>query len=254
MTTTRVPSEAVLAEITDRIVQEFRPLRVILFGSRARGDAGPHSDTDLLVVFGELDNPNDTTAAILQALYEWRGPCAIDVVVTTQEKITRLGNLVGLVYRPALREGRVLYDSGAPDVRCEVSEEDLLDQTRKWMGQARDDLRVAHQILSGREPILWAAAFHSQQAIEKAIKTILIFLQVQFPFVHDLEELLALVPQGWAIKREEGVLRPLSRWATAGRYPGDFPPTEADANYAIDKARAIIEAVEGDLSSRGLAL
>jgi predicted nucleotidyltransferase len=47
-------ADAVLAEIVRRLVAGFQPERIYLFGSHARGDAGPDSDYDLLMVLGQL--------------------------------------------------------------------------------------------------------------------------------------------------------------------------------------------------------
>ncbi len=97
-----------IAEAVDRIVRRFRPLKVILFGSHARGQAGPHSDVDLLVVLEDGANKMQGTVAILREL---RGVgFAKDVVVTTSEEIARRGHLVSTVLGPALREGKVLYE------------------------------------------------------------------------------------------------------------------------------------------------
>jgi predicted nucleotidyltransferase len=91
----------------DRIVQDFHPLRIILFGSHARGDTRPDSDIDLLVVFPQVANKRLAAVAIRRILADL--PVCKDVVVTTPEEITRRGNLVGTILRPALREGKVLY-------------------------------------------------------------------------------------------------------------------------------------------------
>ncbi len=92
----------------DRIVEHFAPLRIILFGSHARGEATAHSDIDLLVVFSTVDNKRQKTLDILGALGDL--PVAKDIVVTTPTEIAEYGNLVGLVLRPALREGKVIYE------------------------------------------------------------------------------------------------------------------------------------------------
>ncbi|MDE0086719.1 MAG: nucleotidyltransferase domain-containing protein [Candidatus Poribacteria bacterium] len=55
--------------MTDRIVREFDPLQIILFGSQARGDADPDSDIDLLVVFSELTDKRKTAVDIGVAHY-----------------------------------------------------------------------------------------------------------------------------------------------------------------------------------------
>ncbi|MBI2941204.1 MAG: nucleotidyltransferase domain-containing protein [Chloroflexi bacterium] len=98
----------VIPTMVDRIVRQFHPVRVILFGSRARGDARPDSDVDLLVVLPHGADKHRATVAILDALADL--PVFKDVVVTTPDEIAQRGDLVGTVLRPALREGKVLYD------------------------------------------------------------------------------------------------------------------------------------------------
>jgi predicted nucleotidyltransferase len=93
--------------MVERIVDQFHPLRIILFGSQARGDAGPDSDVDLLVVLSQVENKRRTTAAVLSTLGDM--PIAKDVVVTTPDEIEEWGDVIGTVLRPALREGKVLY-------------------------------------------------------------------------------------------------------------------------------------------------
>jgi predicted nucleotidyltransferase len=84
---------------------------LILFGSRARGKARPDSDVDLLVV---LDNGTDKRAAAIAIRRTLRDlPVGKDVIVTTPEELARRGNIVGSVLRPALREGRMLFERSA---------------------------------------------------------------------------------------------------------------------------------------------
>lgn len=94
--------------MTERIARMFNPLRIILFGSHARGEAGPDSDIDLLVVLPEVANKRKAAVDIRRALADF--PACKDVIVTTPDEISRRGNLVGDVLRPALKEGKVLYE------------------------------------------------------------------------------------------------------------------------------------------------
>jgi predicted nucleotidyltransferase len=97
-----------MEEMVQRIVTGFDPLSLVLFGSHARGEAKQDSDIDLLVVLAEVEDKHRVTVEILRPLKDM--PVPKDVVVTTSEEIERRGDLVGTVLRPALHEGRVLYE------------------------------------------------------------------------------------------------------------------------------------------------
>jgi len=93
--------------IKRRIVRRFRPERIVLFGSQARGDARPDSDADLLVVIPGVEHRRRTAArihAILEGI-----PLGKDVIVATPDDVDRLADLVGTIIQPALREGRTIY-------------------------------------------------------------------------------------------------------------------------------------------------
>lgn len=94
--------------MVERIVTGFQPLRIILFGSHARGTATPSSDVDLLVVLPDVRDNREATVAIRQALGDLLA--SKDIVVTTPDELARRGRLVGTVLRAALREGKVVYE------------------------------------------------------------------------------------------------------------------------------------------------
>jgi len=97
-----------LTEITKRILSVCDPERIILFGSYARGDFGPESDLDLLVIEDEEGSyPQEASARIYRALADLVIP--VDILVVRKAFVERYGSLVGTVIRPALREGRVIY-------------------------------------------------------------------------------------------------------------------------------------------------
>ncbi len=100
-----------IPEMVARIVRGFRPLRVVLFGSRARGDARAESDVDLLVVMPDAFTgvaQRHTAVAILDALRDL--PVFKDVVVTTPDEIAQWGDVAGTVLRYALEDGKTLYE------------------------------------------------------------------------------------------------------------------------------------------------
>lgn len=100
-------NDKILIELVQRIVEAAHPLRVILFGSMARGDAGPGSDYDVLIVMPNGAHRFETTQSIYRQLRNLH--IAVDVVVATENDIHEYGNSPGLIYREALRDGRELY-------------------------------------------------------------------------------------------------------------------------------------------------
>jgi HEPN domain-containing protein len=169
---------------------------------------------------------------------------------------------VGDILRPALREGRVVYDAseerrpnGAAIQELEagpVTETERLAATERWMRQARDDLRAAEVILDNPGVGPNPACYMSQQAAEKALKAVLVFLQIDYPLSHDLDKVRRIIPRGWLAKQQFRGLQRLSEWVFKARYPGPWkPPTAADARAATRLARVIYEAVLSDLEGHG---
>jgi predicted nucleotidyltransferase len=101
------PDPTTLADIVRRVVEAAQPDRIVLFGSAARGEMGPDSDIDLLVIKGGKFNRWRLTTAIYRHLRGKASP--VDVVVVTPEEVERYGDSPYLVIYPALREGKVVY-------------------------------------------------------------------------------------------------------------------------------------------------
>lgn len=103
-------AESALAEMVGRIVAGFDPVRVVLFGSLARGEGTYDSDVDLLVVFPKVERQDKRrlTVEIRRALADV--PFPKDIVVADPEEISRRGDVPGTVLHDALREGRTVYE------------------------------------------------------------------------------------------------------------------------------------------------
>ncbi len=104
--------DALLAEVVRRIVEIARPDQIILFGSAARGEMGPDSDLDLLVVKSGVEHRGRLARDIYHRLFGV--PVPVDVLVVTPEDLEHLRDKVGSVVPSALHEGRVLYGAKAP--------------------------------------------------------------------------------------------------------------------------------------------
>ena len=94
-------------EAVRRIVAEFEPSMVLLFGSRARAEARPDSDVDLIVVWKDENPPPKRAAAVRRALGHVGFP--LDLAVVTPTEFARLKEWQGGVFHAAAREGVVLH-------------------------------------------------------------------------------------------------------------------------------------------------
>lgn len=100
--------DVVLEEIVRRLVEAYQPERIYLFGSKARGDAGPDSDYDLLVVVRDDSAPERRRS---QLGYEvlWGTRAAADIVVCTRSYFEARAHLKASLPGTVLREGRLLH-------------------------------------------------------------------------------------------------------------------------------------------------
>ena len=95
-----------------KIVDFEQPKRVILFGSAARGATDIHSDVDLLIVTQEeVASPRKESIRIRRALRGLSMP--MDILVISEKRLRELADRPGLIYREALRHGKVVYDAAA---------------------------------------------------------------------------------------------------------------------------------------------
>jgi predicted nucleotidyltransferase len=96
-----------ISAMVRRIVERFNPFKIILFGSYARGDAGPDSDVDLLVVMPVRGSKRKKAVEIGVALHDIK--VAKDVIVVTPQEFEWRKDVIGTIEWPAVREGQVLY-------------------------------------------------------------------------------------------------------------------------------------------------
>jgi len=95
--------------LTQQLVEAADPQRIILFGSVARGDDGPDSDIDVMVVLASLD---------YSTRHEWMAklgaatqvPAPTQVYVTDERECLRRRDVIGSMHYWPLREGKVVYE------------------------------------------------------------------------------------------------------------------------------------------------
>jgi predicted nucleotidyltransferase len=101
-------SDPILSEIVRRLVEAYQPERIYLFGSHARGEAGPDSDYDLMVVVPGTAPPSpQRSRTTYEALRGLRN--AADVLVWSREEFDKRLHLRASLPSTILREGRLLH-------------------------------------------------------------------------------------------------------------------------------------------------
>ena len=169
--------EALLQRMTAALVEAADPEQVILFGSRARGDAGPESDVDLIVVEAEPFGPE-------RDRFAWRKRgCAARFPVSTSPWTS--SSSAAMTWITGATRSTMCSPARSGKARCSMSD---LKCARILVEAADKDVAALH---------LWATAafadeifLHAQQAAEKSFKAWLALLGETYPLTHDLQRLL----------------------------------------------------------------
>ncbi len=98
-----------LTEITKKIVKDFQPERIILFGSYANGTPGENSDLDLLVIKDSELPRYKRSPKLYRLLRDYI--CSKDILVYTQQEIDDWKNVPQAFITTVMRQGKVLYEN-----------------------------------------------------------------------------------------------------------------------------------------------
>ena len=238
--------------ITDAILTRVRPKRIVLIGSRARGEAEPQSDYDIVI---EVDDATDVHAVeraakdSLMSIDRW-----IDVIVCTTGEIERWQDDPGMLHWDISREGVLLYPRSASGYerlqpRPAVVRESEPDSAAAWLERADVDLTVIENEMAAENTPWAAVAFHAQQAAEKYLKAVLVHRWIKPPHGHDLRDLLAAC-------RRAGIELPellaecalLNTYAVDVRYPFKTPlPNAEEGRRAAEAGLRIVAAAKSML-------
>jgi len=99
-----------LNKIKDIIIRSVSPDKIILFGSRARGDNKTDSDYDILIIKDTEENERRLTTRVYRELLEEHILSEVDLIAATPQKMEKNKDRVGFIYRKIYKEGVVLYE------------------------------------------------------------------------------------------------------------------------------------------------
>jgi uncharacterized protein len=232
--------------LLEPVVAYFRPQRVILFGSRARGDFGRDSDIDLLVIVDDDTPPEKMNARDLyqSPRFYRRGADVIPMRAATFE---RYRNIVGTLAGEAEADGIVVYGPPKGPLMKRVDPRARWEAVERWLAVADRDRRSAQALLALDPPEAGSVAFHCQPAVEKLLKGFLVLAAKRAHKTHSLDELgtmaAASFPQiGELVAEAKG----WSRWAFEWRYPSSDTPPEPDQTE-LQRALTVIDALAAQL-------
>jgi len=115
-----------------------------------------------------------------------------------------------------------------------------IGSVERWLRFADSDLDLARTQLTGNV-MIEALCFHAQQAVEKAIKAVLVHFDVPVPRTHVIEIVIDKAEQKVEIPKFVREAANLTPYASVTRYPGDYEPrTDADLLDAIQKAEKVV--------------
>lgn len=226
----------ILQEMVGKIVAAADPMRVILFGSAARGDIGPESDLDFLVVVRDEADQKAAWDACYRATGGYGIP--VDLLIVSVSVLAACKDDPWLVYRAALAEGRELVRSGNVPEPVPL---DLPPPHREWMDRARGALAMA--ALDAEGVHFEAHCLQAYFAAEWALKAACRERGILFGRDPGLEGLMGLLAAaGLPVPARVGRARSLARYADLEWVPRlDRPVRRTEWAAAVRKATALVE-------------
>jgi predicted nucleotidyltransferase len=100
--------ESYLKNIVDKIINNFNPDKIILFGSYAYGHPNVDSDVDIMIVMDTDEKPHKRAVSVRKVLKGIGIPK--DIIVKTPEEFERFKDIVGTIVYPAAHKGRIIYE------------------------------------------------------------------------------------------------------------------------------------------------
>lgn len=232
---TTVRDDRLLDEIVNALVEHLHPERVILFGSRARGDHHEDSDYDVIVVLDAMMTRVDAEREVRQSVY---GRYPVDVILFTPAEYERKCTDVGTLAYVGAVEGVPLYERRrlAPRrVREELNE--IPESVAEWIERAEVDFRTMLDLERNNgepDPI----CFHAHESAEKFFKCMLVRMHVAPPRSHSLAKLVETAGAAADVSAREACAILDDVWPRS-RYPGHPRPSADDARAAVAAANAI---------------
>jgi len=245
----RDPGPSPLDAITSAVAARFSPRRIILYGSRARGDWTADSDYDLAVeVEGDVDEAS--VRRVIDGAVQGRR-LDVDIYVCRPGELEQRGRDPGELDYDIVRTGAVLYAAPGGDrslagaTRASEPPPEGWPSERAWLERARRDMMFIEHEVAHVEPLWDLIAFHAQQAVEKTLKAALVRANRHPARTHSLTSLLAeLEATGFPARGLVNDCRRLEPYAVAMRYPTRTPlPTPEEGRALVDAARRVVAAV-----------
>ena len=244
---TRRPPDPKACAVARAVGEAVHPNRVILFGSRARGDFSPDSDIDLLIITGpgpmDRQTYQRTSAVAHRKVEELYGDSIVIDLIRMSEGAFHDGRRAhNHMAGQAVRDG---FDANGDKVTYDNPEPSNWPDIQQRMANAERELGVL-KILVEANAAQEAIGFHAQQALENALKGWISALDAEYRNTHDLTRLAAIVRQHPAENDTSAGERLawLTEYAVRYRYAG--AEVVMDDRFAL--LAAVTETVEAILA------
>lgn len=232
-------SDPLLEALVQAVVDRVRPELLLLFGSRARGDAREDSDYDLMLVMTDDADVDAGRQATNDAAWAMNMPA--EVLACTVSEYQRRQHDPGFMQWLVAREGQVLFTRGTTprySPRSDRVRERPTEGLDVWLRRADDDFQAAVELLKSASPVFAAICFHAHASVEKLLKALLVARGSFPPRTHVLKTLIELAaPQLRDDQELVAACAFLQEVYPKSRYAPNPLPTPDELRRAVEAAR-----------------